>query len=147
MRKKFNTEDYTNKVLNALTGIKMQFPNEIASSELKERLARFGIANHSNILSQYVKHNVLTKLKGGRSAKYIIHAELKNIIAAHNAQSTTNKSETQTKPIKHNWKKKNEPSQNLSEIDKAIELLEKNNYFVRKIRQGVTIEFKEIIKQ
>ena len=141
MRKKFNTEDYTNKVLNALAGIKMQFPDGITSSELKERLARFGIANHGNILCEYVKHNVLTKIGGGPKTKYLIHAELENIIAAH--EDISGKNVTQTKPTKHNWT----PRQNLSEIDKAIELLEKSGYFVRKIRKGVIYEFKEIIKQ
>lgn len=146
MRRKFNT-DYTNKVLNALAGIKMQFPNGISSSELKERLTRFGIACYSNIISGYIKRHVLTKIGGGPKTKYLIHTELENIVAAHEDISAINKNVTQTKPVKHNWKKKNEPSQNLSEIDKAIELLEKSGYFVRKIRKGVTIEFKEIISQ
>lgn len=138
MKRKFDI-DYANKVLNALTGIEMQFPNGISSNELKERLARFGIAHYSNIICEYVKHNVLTKIGKGPKTQYLIHVELKNIIAAHESISNINKSTTQAKPTKHNWM----PSQKA--IDIAIELLEKNGYFIRKIRPGIAIEFKEII--
>lgn len=138
MRRKFDT-DYANKVLNVLEGIKMQFPNGISSSELKERLARFGIAHYSNIICEYVKHNVLTKIGRGPKTQYLIRPELKDVIAAHESISNINKSTTQTKPTKHHW------VPNQKAIDTAIELLEKNGYFVRKIRPGIAIEFKEIL--
>lgn len=138
MRRKFDA-NYASKVLNALEGIKMQFSDGISSSELKERLARFGIAHYSNVICEYVKHNVFTKIGRGPKTKYLIHAELKNIIAAH--ESISGKKATQAKQTKHNW------VPNQKAIDIAIELLERNNYFVRKIRPGVIYEFKEIIKQ
>lgn len=83
MQKKFGTEDYTNKVLNALQGLKMQFPRGILSAELKEKLTRLGIACHSSIMAEYIKHQVLTKVGGGPRTGYLINPSLEAIKAAH----------------------------------------------------------------
>ena len=84
MKKKFTTEDYTNKVLNGLQGLKMQFPRGILSAELKEKLTRLGIACHSSIMAEYIKHQVLTKVGGGPRTGYLINPSLEAIKAAHN---------------------------------------------------------------
>ena len=83
MKKKFATEDYTTKVLNALQGLKMQFPRGILSAELKEKLTRLGIACHSSIMAEYIKHQVLTKVGGGPRTGYLINPSLEAIKAAH----------------------------------------------------------------
>lgn len=149
MNKKFNTDEYINKILNTLEGLKMQFPKGIASSELKERLARYKIACHNGILTMYIKNGVFTKLGGGSRTSYLIHPDLKNIVAAHEAYSKKN-IQFRNKPCdepcdkpKHNWKRVIKSD---DEIAKAIELLEKNNYFVRKIHPGVIISFKEVLQ-
>lgn len=89
MKKKFGTEDYTNKVLNALNGLKMQFPRGILSAELKEKLTRLGIACHSSIMAEYIKHQVLTKVGGGPRTGYLINPSLEAIKAAHNGHQRT----------------------------------------------------------
>ena len=89
MQKKFATEDYTNKVLNALSGLKMQFPRGITSSELKEKLTRLGIACHSSIMAEYIKHQVLTKVGGGPRTGYLINPSLEAIKAAHTGHQRT----------------------------------------------------------
>lgn len=89
MQKKFMTEDYTNKVLNALNGLKMQFPRGITSAELKEKLTRLGIACHSSIMAEYIKHQVLTKVGGGPRTGYLINPSLEAIKAAHNGHQRT----------------------------------------------------------
>lgn len=89
MKKKFGTEDYTNKVLNALNGLKMQFPRGILSAELKEKLTRLGIACHSSIMAEYIKHQVLTKVGGGPRTGYLINPSLEAIKAAHAGHQRT----------------------------------------------------------
>ena len=89
MKKKFGTEDYTTKVLNALQGLKMQFPRGILSAELKEKLQRLGIACHSSIMAEYIKHQVLTKVGGGPRTGYLINPSLEAIKAAHTGHQRT----------------------------------------------------------
>ena len=139
-------------MLNTLEGLKMQFPKGIASSELKERLARYKIACHRGILTMYIKNGVFTKLDGGPRTSYLIHPDLKNIVAAHEAYSKKN-IQFRDKPCdnpcdkpKHNWKRVTNSKPD-DDIAKAIGLLEKNNYFVRKIHPGVTISFKEVLQR
>lgn len=77
--------DYTNKVLNVLSGLKMKYPNGIAARELKDRLAKLGVSTNPNVFTKYIKCGVLTKLCNGRKASYLINPQEDLIIKAHDA--------------------------------------------------------------